>query len=273
MNKINKTNNKILMLVYSHFPGDTRVRREADALMKGGYKVDIICLRDEDQNSRDIFEGINVYRMNLNKSRGSFINYFYKYFVFFLMSFIRVSTLFIKNRYGFIHVHNMPNFIVFTALLPKIAGKKIILDEHDPSPEIFISIADKTESSFLFKLAALEEKISTWFVNQIITTNQAFKTVFISRGCPEDKITIVMNSPQTNIFDSVKSSFPEQKTDSSNKFRIMYNGTIIKRHGLDILIDSVNILKDKIPDIELNIFGAGEFLPEILKKIKFFRFR
>ena len=260
-------NKKVLMLVYSHFPGDTRVRREADALMKAGYIVDVLCVLDEEQDAREVFENVNVYRMKLMKSRGSFLIYFYKYLLFFLMSLVKVNTLFIKNRYDYIHVHNMPNFIVFTAILPKIFGKKIILDQHDPSPEIFISLTKKDTKSLLFKLALLEEKLSTWFANQVITTNIAFRDLFVSRSCPTNKIEIVMNSPQTSVFNNVNTSSNEN-VGSPARFRLMYNGTIIKRHGLDVLIDSVDILKNKIPDIELNIYGEGEFLQEILEKIK-----
>ena len=267
MNKKNKTHNKILMLVYSHLPGDTRVRREADALITCGYKVDVLCLKDEDEDSREVFEGINIYRMNLKKTRGSFLDYFYKYFIFFIWSFVKLSILFIKNRYDFIHVHNMPNFIVFAALIPKLSGKKIILDQHDAAPELLMAMTNKTEGSFLFKLAVSEEKLSTWFANHVITTNIAFKDLFLSRGCKEEKITIVMNSPQTSIFNNVIIPKLEPKNHGTKNFKIMYHGTIIKRHGLGVLIDSVKILKDKIPDIEVNIFGLGEYLPEILQKI------
>lgn len=31
------------MIVYSYFPQDARLRKEAEALVKAGYKIDIIC--------------------------------------------------------------------------------------------------------------------------------------------------------------------------------------------------------------------------------------
>ena len=38
---------KVAMIVFSYYPADPRVRREADALVEAGMLVDVICLRDE----------------------------------------------------------------------------------------------------------------------------------------------------------------------------------------------------------------------------------
>lgn len=259
---------KTLLVVYSHYPSDTRIRKEANALLKNGYDVDVLCLKNNDESSFEIFEDIKIFRISINKKRGSIYNYIQLYSLFFISAFFRITKLYLQKRYNVIHVNNMPNFIVFTAIIPKLFGSKVILDLHDPSPEILLSELAKSYNSIFFKIAAWEEKISIWFANQVITTNIAFKNLFISRGCKEEKITIVMNSPQTDIFNNILVPKAESNSNSSKKFKIMYNGTIIKRHGLDILIDAVSLLIEKIPNIELNVFGDGEFLPEVLKKVE-----
>ena len=257
------------MVVYSHYPSDTRIRKEANALTENGFEVDVICLKDETQAKFEVFENVNIYRLNIIKRRGTFYTYFWLYILFFFNSLIKVTALFLKKKHDVIHIHNMPNFIVYTALIPKLLGAKIILDLHDPSPEIFMSLSEKSYNSLLYKIAVFEESISMWFANHLITTNIAFKELFVSRGCKEEKISIVMNSPQTNIFNKISSSSSGPFENPLNKFRIMYNGTIIKRHGLDILVEAINLLKDKIPEIQLNIFGDGEFLTEVIEKINY----
>ena len=32
----------------------------------------------------------------------------------------------------------MPDFLVFSALIPKLLGAKVVLDLHDPMPELMI---------------------------------------------------------------------------------------------------------------------------------------
>ncbi|MEP0862468.1 MAG: glycosyltransferase [Ignavibacterium sp.] len=249
------------MLVFSHYPGDTRVRREALALKSKGFDIDIICIKGDTQSKIETIEGISIFRINLKKKREGLFTYIYIYTLFFLAAFVKVNFLYFKKRYSFIHVHNMPNFIVFTSLLPKIMGTTIILDMHDPMPELLSSSLNR-QSKILRNLLIFEEKMSVLFADKIITTNIAFKELFISRGCPENKISIVMNSPYPEIFNKV-----ELKKRDDSEFIILYNGSIIKRHGLDLLVDAVISLKEKIPNIKLRIYGGGEFLDEVIKKI------
>ena len=44
-----------------------------------------------------------------------------------------------RNRYDLIHIHNMPDFLVFAAWYAKLNGVKLILDVHDLMPELFAS--------------------------------------------------------------------------------------------------------------------------------------
>ena len=40
----------------------------------------------------------------------------------------------------------------------------------------------------------------------------------------------------------------------------MYHGIIIKRYGFEELVNAINLLKDKIPGLELRVYGTGEDL-------------
>src|SRR5215467_9069359 len=55
--------NRILMLLENlPFPQDLRVRREAYALTSAGYPVTVICPSAKGQPSREIVNGVTVYR-------------------------------------------------------------------------------------------------------------------------------------------------------------------------------------------------------------------
>ena len=60
-----------------------------------------------------------------------------------LRFFFRASRLISRNHsrrpYDLVHVHNVPDFLVFTAWRPKLDGAGIILDIHDIVPELFAS--------------------------------------------------------------------------------------------------------------------------------------
>lgn len=257
---------KILMVVYSYFPQDVRPRREAEALINSGYTVDIICLRLPDQTKFERIYGVNTYRVNVSKSRSSRRKYIFLYASFFIRSFFLLNRLYLKNRYSAIHVHNMPDFLVFLSVIPKIFGTKVILDLHDPTPEMLMTKYAEDKDSGLTKLLKWQEKISIKFAHKIITTNKSFLDRFISRGCPPDKISIVMNSPQDSIFNKFINK-SEEKTDEK-KYVVMYHGIIINRYGFEELLNAINSLKDKIPGLELRVYGIGEDLPIFLEMVQ-----
>lgn len=259
--ELNDMNKKILMVAYSYYPSDTRIRKEAETLLKNGFEVDILCLRKENEPSDEIFNNVKIFRVNLQKKREGMLTYIYLYTLFFVLVFFKLNYLFLKKKYTFFHFHNMPNFLVFSAIFGKLFRRKIILDIHDPMPELLNSVIKKF-NKIIKRILFIEEKLSVKFADAIITTNKAFKELFIDRGCPANKIEIVMNSPQTSIF---KENIIFKRND--NKFIILYNGTIVERHGLDLLVDTINELKCKIPGLELKIFGTGEFWNVVQNKI------
>lgn len=254
------------MVVYSYFPQDVRPRREAEALINAGYTVDIICLRVPDQTKFENIYGVNTFRVNISKSKSSRRKYILLYASFFIRSFFLLNRLFLINRYAIIHVHNMPDFLVFLGVIPKLFGSKVILDLHDPTPEMLITKFAEERDSWLTKMLKWQEKASIKFAHKIITTNKSFVDKFISRGCPPDKINIVMNSPQDSIFSKFETTSKANSHD--NKFIVMYHGIIITRYGFEELLNAVNLLRTKIPGLELRIYGTGEDMPIFLELVK-----
>ena len=257
---------KILMVVYSYFPQDVRPRREAEALINAGYTVDIICLRLPDQTKFENIFGVDTYRVNISKSRSSRRKYIFLYASFFIRSFFLLNRLFLKNRYAVIHVHNMPDFLVFLGVIPKLFGSKIILDLHDPTPEMLITKFAEDRDSWLTKMLKWQEKASIKFAHKIITTNKSFVDKFVSRGCPPYKINIVMNSPQESIFNRFVNKSKEKSDE--DKYVVMYHGIIITRYGFEELLNAVNLLKDKIPGLELRVYGTGEDVSLFLEMVQ-----
>ena len=160
----------------------------------------------------------------------------------------------------------MPDFLVFLSIIPKLFGAKIILDLHDPSPEILMTIFNYNEEKKFTKLIKWIEKISIKFAHSIITTNQSFVDTFATRGCPPEKINIIMNSPQTSVFNKY---FNKLNTSTKKEeFILMYHGLIVERHGLDTLVKALDIIKNKIKNLKLIVCGYGEYTDHFLGLVK-----
>ena len=51
------------MIVFALYPlGETRVQREAEALLRQGYEVDVICIRMPGEAPNDEYKGVKIYR-------------------------------------------------------------------------------------------------------------------------------------------------------------------------------------------------------------------
>jgi len=258
---------RIAAIVYSNYPHDNRVRREAETLVEANMSVDVICLRREGELSEEIMHGVSVHRIAIKKERGGKLSYIVKYFTFLVLAFAKLSILHFRERYDIVHIHNMPDFLVFAALLPKLGGSMVMLDLHDPVPELYMTKYSIGEDSSIIRLMKLLEKWSIRFADRVITTNIAFRDLFISRGCPADKISIVMNCPVEKIFQQPDCSLPDSGDGHADRFVLMYHGAIFERHGLDTALDALVLLRDRIPRLEFRVFGVGDFTDQFLELV------
>ena len=254
---------KVLSVVYSAFPSDPRPRREAEAMVEAGFEVDIICLKKPEQKAREKLYGVNVFRVNMKRRRNSRFRYILQYISFFFISLYMTTQMHLKKKYDVVHVHNLPDFLVFSAVLPKLMGAKIILDLHDPMPELFMTKYNKNKNSLFIKLLMVIENISIKFANIIITPNITFKDIFVSRGSESDKIHIVMNSPMEKIFSERLIQKNNSTEIGEGSFNIMFHGYIADHNGLSTALEAVSIARKEITDLQFDVFGGGEILEKL----------
>jgi hypothetical protein len=126
------------MVVHAYYPlGETRVEREALALIEQGYEVDVLCLRDQDEPAQEVTDGVNIYRLSVKRHRGRGpALQMLEYLAFFILVMAKLFVLHRQRRYGVVQAHNLPDFLVFSALWPKLTGARVILDLHDLMPEL-----------------------------------------------------------------------------------------------------------------------------------------
>jgi glycosyltransferase involved in cell wall biosynthesis len=254
------------VLLYSYYPSDPRPRRAAEAMIEAGMEVDLLCLsKDGSESPQELVNGVRVFRMPMKRRRESIWTYFRQYSRFLVASFWFLTRRDLRRRYDLIHVHNMPDALVFAALVPKLRGARIILDLHDPMPELMMSIYGLDPHEWSVRLLRRLERWSIRFANLVLTPNITFKNLFVSRSCPPEKLQIVMNSPQQEIFDSARLGITRPPGRNGTAFRIMHHGLIAHRHGIDLLVEAVARVRSSIPGVRLDIYGARTpFLDTVL---------
>jgi glycosyltransferase involved in cell wall biosynthesis len=248
---------RVAMVTFSPYPFDPRPRRAADALIKEGMSVDLFCVGDKDVPKREFLNGINIWRLPVTNRRGGKFAYAYQYSAFILLSSVMMGLRSLRHRYDMVYVHNMPDVLVVSALIPKMLGAKVILDLHDPMPELMTTIFNLDPSSLSVRLIARLEKWSMARADQVLTVNVACKRIFASRSCSPAKIGVVMNSPHDEIFpfQTVRKGVSRIQTPNK-RFVIMYHGSIVERNGLDLAIDALALVRQTVPTAELRIYGS-----------------
>jgi len=262
---------QIAVVAFSYYPDDPRVRRETEALVEAGHRVDVICLRGSGECQTEVVGGAQVYRLyglTHQRKRAGKVRYIWAYLYFICLVFFTLSVLYMRKRYDLIHVHNMPDALVFSALLPRFCGCKVILDHHDPMPEVYMSKYGVGPEHGAIRLARLVERYSIRFSDLVLAVNPSCRELIIRRGCPRSKVDIVMNLPQESIFsgDPV-TTYPEaiRKKDS---FVIMYHGTITERNGLGVALEAIEHIRDRIPNLVFEVYGEGDFVNKFLHLVK-----
>ena len=258
---------RVAVLLYSKYPNDPRPRRAAEALAGEGMPVELICLRQNDQEpTRETINGVEVLRLPIRHRRGGALGYLMNYGLFFLACFFIMSFRACRRRYHLVHVHNMPDFLVFAALVPRLLGAKVILDLHDPMPELMQTIFGAGEDSKVVRVLRIVERASIAFSHRVLTVSDTFRKVFASRVGRPEKIKVMINTPDDRIF-GLKA--PEEAAPGArgDKLGVMYHGSLVGRNGLGLAIEALDLVRESHGEVELRIYGEETpFLREMLEK-------
>jgi glycosyltransferase involved in cell wall biosynthesis len=247
------SNLKICMVVLSSYFGDARVRRYVDALLEKGARVDVLSVRFKTKNRLAKKGDLRIFEVPVIRGDRGLAGYAVEYGTGLLTFGACLLWLHMRTRYDVIHVHNMPDFLVFAALIPRLLGAKVILDIHDPMPEFFMSKYQASDDSAAVRAMRLQERLSVGMAHAVITASPRFKESLVRRGISDNKVTTVMNIPDKTLFD--KSLYPRKDRAPGDTFVLLYPGTIAPRYGLAVAIRAVGMLKARIPNIRLVLVG------------------
>lgn len=249
------------MVVYAEYPlGETRVQREAEALVDAGYHVDVICLRGPGEAAREQVHGIEVHRLPLGLEKRSVARQFLGYLRFGALAAARLNALDHRGPYTTIQVHNLPDFLVFSAVVPKLRGAPVILDLHDLMPEFFAGRFGAGRHRLAAWAVRAQERAACRFADHVITVSEHWRDALIDRGVPAARCSVVMNVADERVFAGRRAT-----PAADGSFRVVYHGTVTRRYGLDLAVRAVALVRDRVPGLKLTILGRGDAMGELVE--------
>ena len=251
----------VIMLSYSFYNYDNRVRRYAETLARRGDQVRVYSLGSEEQVQSGEWEtlnGVQIKRLQSRETRESGKwSYAWRLSCFFFRALRELNPRTLPGGCDLLHVHNIPDFLVFAGLRLKLKGTAIILDIHDIVPELYESKFEPGRQSLFAAGLRLLEKWSCRFADHVIIANHIWKKTLLDRSAPASKLTALVNNVDLDLF----SRKPRTRTD--DRIVLLYPGTLNYHQGLDIAINAMPALVRENPKIELHIYGRGPALLEL----------
>ena len=249
----------VCVVRHDAYPDDSHVRRDAEALVEAGYDVTVVALSRPGQAPRDSVNGVSVYRMPVSHRRGGILRYAWEYGVFFVLASLTLAWLHARKRFEVVEVDNMPDLLVFCALVPKLTGARVILFIFDNMPELLVVARGYSPRHPLVGLLRLAEHLSARFADRVIVTQEIARRLVSGRGVPAEKLATVMNCPDEALF--VPSASPTRS--AAAEFVIVTHGLILERFGIQVLLEALPRIATEIPDVRLRIIGKGEYRSEL----------
>ncbi len=257
---------RVCIIRQSIYPYDSLVRREAETLRQDGLETHVICLDDpergNDRGRNEVINGIVVHRLPLRRVKSSLTRYMYDYLSFAVLATLKITALHAKHRFDVIQVNTMPDFLVFSTIVPKLLGTKIMAMMYEPTPELWKSRYG-TDAPRLLRII---EQMVLRYVDSACTVTQQLKDAYVARGANATKIKVILNVPEESFLAGAgegNDHHGEQK-----RFVLICHGAVEERYGHDTIVQAVALVKADIPGIRVRILGRGNYVEDLLKNIR-----
>lgn len=135
----------------------------------------------------------------------------------------------------------------------------IVFEVRDLWPESLLASGIGREDSLLIR--CLEQVTSFLYrrCDRIVVVTEAFKANLMARrGLPEEKIAVIENGVETELFSPDKDGAVLRKSHGlDGRFVVSYIGTIGYAHGLDIILQAARRLHEILPEALFLLVGEG----------------
>lgn len=258
---------KVLIIVENApVPFDPRVWKEGIALRKADYEVTVLCPKGKGcDQGYEFREGVHIYRHPMPKEGNSPLGYVWEYGCALFWEFLYAWWIYLRRGFQVIQGCNPPDDIFLIALPFKLLGVKFLFDHHDVNPELYLAKYDRKD--FFYKIQVWLEMLTFRVCDVVMSTNQSYKEIAISRGrlAPDD-VFVVRNGPDLKTFKPVS---PVSALKHGKRYLVGYVGVMSAQEGLDILLEVAEHIRNLgRRDVHFTCVGSGPALPALRKMVQ-----
>ena len=257
----------ILILVENlSVPFDRRVWQESRALADAGYQVTVICPAGarQDTESEAIIDGVRILRYPLRAAQGGPISYLREYSV----ALWHTTRLALKvrrdGRIDVVHSCNPPDlFFIVAVVLRLLGGTRLVFDQHDLVPELFLS-RFSSGGRVLYWLTLVLERLTFFCADAVISTNESYRRVAMERGKVQpDRVSVVRSAPDLSRFVQRE---PDPSLRNGKQYLGAYLGVMGPQDGVDYALRAIAHLRNEIgrTDTHFVFMGGGDAFDDMV---------
>ena len=256
---------RIAIVAHAVYPGDPRLRRQADALVAAGHEVDLFCLRAAGEAPEEQIGSVRVVRLPVHRAFGSLAGHLAEYAAFAGLAAASLARQHRYRRYGLVQVATLPDFLIFAAAPLKLAGVPLLLDLHEDMPEFFRDRFSQKALRPLLPLVSGTARAAAAMADQLITVHEPLRQLSVARGVPPDKIAVVMNSADPRVFDPQR--HPRRPFMEDGELRLIHHSNLQRIYGVGTLVEAIDRIGDAFP-MRLDLYGDGPYREELVRLVE-----
>jgi len=246
-------------------PFDRRVWAECRALRAAGYEVSVVCPKGKDDPSYAELEGVHLYKYRAFPPITRQVMFVAEYAYSILATLVHLVRAWRRRPFSVVQVCNPPD-VLWAAAFPfqVLFGVKLVFDQHDLCPELYLSRFG-TAAALPYKALVLTEKITYKLASAVISTNESYRAVAITRGGkrPAD-VTVVRTGPDPS---RMRRGEPEPELRRGHEHLLVYIGVMGPQDGVDLALRAMHHIVHVRgrTDVALTLIGDGDAGPELRK--------
>jgi len=251
---------RIGMILDKEFPPDSRVENEAVSLISAGFEVYLFSLSFDGNAGPEKINGINVirYPVGMLTYKLSALAYTFPFYHWIVRS--KIKDFLVRYSIDALHIHDIQ--VARAVYDVNDLRRLVVLDLHENRPEImkYYRHVNTLQGRLLIdpqRWKIYQEKYIRESDFLVLVTRSAKMEVVVAEMKREDEIVVVPNTVRKDIF--LQYPIISQISEKfSGRFVVLYLGDTGLRRGTDDAIESVNLLKEKIPGILLVLVGENK---------------
>ena len=248
----------IVHLAFTAFPADVRVKREAMAAAATGRAVAVVCYRERDEPTEEAVGPLWVVRVPGAKTRRGPLRYLLEYLAFVRRCRRLLATDERFQRVRIVHIHTLPDFLVWAAAPAQRRGASVILDLHEIFPEFALSKYPGALGRIASWVARALERQARRRADVVLTVNRPIAALLATRAPDRrrtERIVLVHNSADPAELGPARA--PNRQGQPDGRVSLIYHGTLTRLYGLDVAIRGLARALDNGVRAQLTILGDG----------------